>query len=996
MRPDLLPDGRIPVLLSAHSEDLVRADAAALSVYLDNEPEVAAVAWHLVGTRRVRRHRVVVRAADTGELADGLQAVAAGEDHPLVSRSAQGSAAPIAFVFPGQGGQSPGMGAEAYAQLPVYRAAVDTCAAAFVAAGFAAPVDYLRTARDPDVFSEIEVQGAQFTHAVALAAVWRAFDIVPDLTVGHSLGEVAAAYLAETLSLTDAVAVLGARAGVVDSLPGDYAVAALGITAAAAAELIAETAGWLELSVINGAASVAVSGERTAVRAAVDTVQRRGQLAREITVNFPVHTSVLDPLREEVRRQLPQSGFAPSPVQFIGSVTGDVVPAGTGFADYWYQNLRSIVRFDRAADAAIRCGAATFVEISTHPALLHAVQDRVDRAGATAMMIGSGLRGKPLLHQLAASITAAALADPGYRWRDRLPTTMAPASLRNFPNAPMRAAHLWARPEPLPPRPTVTVAAENWLATRLPSPKGIRRVALIALGGGPVPERLAHEIDNHAGAVSASPTDADLLVAVAPPLQDPDAAASAASLTTAVSSGLFDHLGLLGPECRDVWLLTIGGERTDPTHPAALPAQAALAAMHRSLGFEHPDQDFHHLDVPATEFGDWAVAVDAMLAGSGELAVRQTPAATTVFRRELVAAHQLPPAWNLDGGILDNVVITGGAGAIGGHYARYFAEHGANRIVLLSRRSADPATLAELGHRYGVDIVSPRCDLTDRAQLAVVAAEFGGTAASLVVHAAGAAVWGNREQLTASAVQDTFAAKIAGVLAVDELWPLREDARIMLCSSVIGVWGGKGAAAYAGANRMLDVIASQLRAQGRRCMSIRWGLWQQSGIVDAAEAARVERAGLVAMTPGLAIEASLRDHLSDPLVLDADPDRLARFLSVGEPVDDSHLGTGPTTVSVGHDAPAEVVRTELAGVLDVGDPTTLDLEASLFDLGVDSLLALDLRKRMKRRTGQTVSLAILLGGITGTELIGTLENAGLPVGSDTPAISESTEGGILA
>jgi mycobactin polyketide synthetase MbtD len=73
--------------------------------------------------------------------------------------------------------------------------------------------------------------------------------------------------------------------------------------------------------------------------------------------------------------------------------------------------------------------------------------------------------------------------------------------------------------------------------------------------------------------------------------------------------------------------------------------------------------------------------------------------------------------------------------------------------------------------------------------------------------------------------------------------------------------------------------------------------------------------------------------------------------------------------------PADVVRSELAAVLDVGDAHTLDLSASLFDLGVDSLLALELRRRMKHRTGQTVSLAILLGGITADELIATLTDA---------------------
>ena len=130
MHTNSLPDGRVPVLLSAHAEDLIAADAEAIVGYLDREPDVHAVAATLLRTRKQRRHRAVVRAADTRELADGLRALAAGDDHPLVARSSESATPRTAFVFPGQGNQWPSMGADAYRQLPVYRAEVDKCAEA--------------------------------------------------------------------------------------------------------------------------------------------------------------------------------------------------------------------------------------------------------------------------------------------------------------------------------------------------------------------------------------------------------------------------------------------------------------------------------------------------------------------------------------------------------------------------------------------------------------------------------------------------------------------------------------------------------------------------------------------------------------------------------------------------------------------------------------------------------------------------------------------------
>ena len=220
MAPTTSPDGRTPVLLSAHADELLGQDAAAILDYLGRRPDVtdvSDVAATLLRTRRLRRYRAVLRASDRTELTAGLQALAEGAEHPLLTRAAvssPGSSHParIAFVFPGQGSQWPGMGVEAYDRLPEYRAEADKCAAEFTAAGAASPMDYLlvdagAAARTND-FSQVQIQGAQFVHGVALAGVWRSSGVLPDVTVGHSLGEVGAAYVAGAVTLPQAVRVV--------------------------------------------------------------------------------------------------------------------------------------------------------------------------------------------------------------------------------------------------------------------------------------------------------------------------------------------------------------------------------------------------------------------------------------------------------------------------------------------------------------------------------------------------------------------------------------------------------------------------------------------------------------------------------------------------------------------------------------------------------------------------------------------------------------------
>ena len=952
-----LPDERVAIPLSAHHEDLLAADARAILDYLDRTPaEPAHVAAHLVATRRQRRHRAVVRVRGRDELVAGLRAVAEGSDHPLVARSAGRAGTRTAFVFPGQGGQWPGMGGEAYRQLPEYRAEADRLATAILAAGLPSPLPFLTADAEP--VSQYELQTAQFVHCVALAAVWRSCGVVPDLTIGHSLGEVAAAYVAETLSLDDAVTVLAARAAAIAAIPGDNGVAVLGMDCAEAAELIAGTDGWLELSAVNAQSSVAVSGERAAVAAIVAAARAGGRFARELAMSFPAHTTAMESQRDDLCRRLPASVFADSPVQFVGSATGQLVTAGTAFGDYWYANLRNTIRFDQAVQTAIGLGAGVYVELSAHPSLLFAIEDGIERAGAAAaVLVGSGHRDEPVRDRLSANITAAAAADPAYRWGDLLAGEATP--LTGFPGAPMRAEHLWARPEPLPAVPGLTLTTETWRRShthRTPATVN-RRVAVIDTGSPTtLATALRMQIDNDADVSAVGAADADLLIVVAPTIAADDAAGAVGELGSAIDTGLLGYPEMIGPPCRDVWLVTCGSECVTADDPVPNLAQAGLAALHRCIGYEHPDQRFHHLDLPVgatTAPG----AVDVILGGSGEWALRGDGA----YERGLGDDASAAPPWDLDPEMLDNVVITGGSGAIGLSYARFLAARGARRIVLLSRRGVDPALLENLG----AEISAPACDLRDADQLRAAAAEYADGEASLIIHAAGTATFADRAQTTGTALVGMAGAKIVGLEALTHTWPIRGQARILLCSSVTGVWGGKGVGGYAAANRMLDVMAARLRAAGRHCTAVRFGLWEGSGIVDAAEIARVERTGLRQMKPELAVEASLCDFPRDPLVLAADPQRLRIFFGDKPAENTTETPTGADAESV---APPEAVRSQLAAVLDV-DPAALDLDSSLFDLGVDSLLALDLRKRLKRLTGHTIPLATLLGGITGTDLI---------------------------
>lgn len=968
--PTSLPDGRIPVLISAHARDLVPVEAAGLVNYLESRGEpisVAAVAQSLRATRPIRRHRAVIRARDTGELVAGLRAVCHDAEHPLVARSDRPEVARTAFVFPGQGNHWPGMGVELL-DVEAYREAVRRCDDAFRAAGQASPLEYLRGGGISD---PVQVQAAQFSHAAALAATWRQYGVLPDVTVGHSLGELAAAYTAGAVDLDAAVAVVAARAELTAGAPGRFGMVMIGQGADAAAELAADVPGWLELSVVNGPESVVVSGELTAVRELLRRAGARGIFARELPVDYPAHTSALEPLREELLARLPDTEFHSSPVEFIGSVYGGPVPPGKAFGQYWFDNLRKPVRFDLATAAALARGVTTFIEMSAHPTLLVALGD----TAGDAPLLGSTSRDQPAPEMLAHNITAAAITDPGYRWRDFTPADPA-RRLPGFPHAPMHATKLWATADPSPasgwcPQPPTdrdipVTMIEDWRPAGEPDRSGTGPVAVIDYTGRSAD--LTRQLVAALGGGLVAPADAEQLILIAPPADSVE--------ITVVAAAFADHARdqtapVPGPRCQRVWLVTRGGEQLG-ADPPPRPGAAALAALHRSVGFGYPDQTFAHLDLPAAPgAADIEAAAAAFTLSDTEVAVRHGRAAVRRLTR--------CPAATAPSTIPDTVVITGGTGAIGLAYANYCAEHGARDITLLSRTGADSEELAALCARTGARIIVRRCDITDEAALRAVIAEHRPAPAGLLVHTASAPAVASAA-VTDDAVADALGAKVIGLDQLVRHWPRRPDARILACSSVLALWGGAGHGLYAAANRMADALVGWLRADGLDASSIRWGLWQTVAVVSGEEKNRIARTGLTPMPPEAAITAGLADGQPDPVIFAADFDRLAVFFdSQGVPVPFEAPGrsaSGPAGASL-RPLP-ELVAAELAAVLGLPHPEDVDMHRSLVDLGLDSLLALDLRNRLDRVTGRRVALGPLLAGATGAHLVAVLGDDATP------------------
>ncbi|WP_262986109.1 type I polyketide synthase, partial [Streptomyces sp. CBMA123] len=357
------PEARpAPWIVTARTKQALRAQIERLREHVRSHPDLtAAEVAHALATTRTRfAHRAV--------LLDSAQ-VAAGR---------AGTPGRTVFVFPGQGAQWVGMGRELYAAYPVFRAAADECAQALAPYTDWSLADVL----DGAPLDRVDiVQPALFAVMVSLAALWRSFGVEPDAVVGHSQGEIAAAYVAGALSLSDAARIVALRSRALVALTGRGGMVSVALSAERAEDYVSRWGGALTVAVVNATGSVVVSGDTQALSELVESCAADGVRARVVPVDYASHSAQVEAIREQLRTELdgvrPRQGTIP----YYSAVTGGLLDDTTELdAGYWYRNLREPVRFDLATAALLADGHDVVVEVSPHPVLLPALEQTLEQA----------------------------------------------------------------------------------------------------------------------------------------------------------------------------------------------------------------------------------------------------------------------------------------------------------------------------------------------------------------------------------------------------------------------------------------------------------------------------------------------------------------------------------------------------------------------------------------------------------------------------------------
>ena len=363
--------GAPPLILSARSAEALRLSVATWRDALAgaDRPRAAALARGQARYRDLAPHRLVLRGAEGAALSQRLAAWEAGEREAGVVQ-AVALRGHMAFVFSGNGAQHLGMAREAFRASPAFRRAVLAADAALAPRLGVSPAALVKAGvSDAQLAGTDLAQPLLFAVQIGVLAALAAQGITPDLVIGHSVGEVAAAQAAGILSLDQAAALIVARSRHQHATRGTGRMAAIGATPEAIAPLLEECGPGLEIAAINAPAALTIAGPAAAIARLCQAAEAARLLAIPLDLDYAFHSAAMDPVRTGLLRDLAGIDTQPGTCAMISSVTGKPLAGAEARAEYWWRNLREPVRFQAAVAEAARQGARLFLEIGPAPVL---------------------------------------------------------------------------------------------------------------------------------------------------------------------------------------------------------------------------------------------------------------------------------------------------------------------------------------------------------------------------------------------------------------------------------------------------------------------------------------------------------------------------------------------------------------------------------------------------------------------------------------------------
>ncbi|WP_078802115.1 phthiocerol type I polyketide synthase PpsB [Mycobacterium tuberculosis] len=1043
------------LVVTGKTAQRMAATAQVLADWMEGPGAEVAVAdvAHTVNHHRARQATFgTVVARDRAQAIAGLRALAAGQHAPGVVSHQDGSPGPgTVFVYSGRGSQWAGMGRQLLADEPAFAAAVAELEPVFVEqAGFSLR-DVIATGKELVGIEQIQLGliGMQLT----LTELWRSYGVQPDLVIGHSMGEVAAAVVAGALTPAEGLRVTATRARLMAPLSGQGGMALLGLDAAATEALIADYP-QVTVGIYNSPRQTVIAGPTEQIDELIARVRAQNRFASRVNIEVAPHNPAMDALQPAMRSELADLTPRTPTIGIISTTYADLHTQPIFDAEHWATNMRNPVRFQQAiASAGSGADGAyhTFIEISAHPLLTQAIADTLEdahrptKSAAKYLSIGTLQRDADDTVTFRTNLYTADIAHPPHTchppephptipttpWQHTHhwiatthPSTAAPEDpgsnkvvVNGQSTSESRALEDWCHQLAWPIRPAVSadppstaawlVVADNELCHELARAADSRVDSLSppALAAGSDPAALLDALRGVDNVLYAPPVPGELLdIESAYQVFHATrrlAAAMVASSATAISP---PKLFIMTRNAQPI----SEGDRANPGH-------AVLWGLGRSLALEHPEIWGGIIDLDDSMPAELAVGhvLTAAHGTDGEDQVVYRSGARHVPRLQRRTLPGKPVTLNADASQL----VIGATGNIGPHLIRQLARMGAKTIVAMARKPGALDELTQCLAATGTDLIAVAADATDPAAMQTLFDRFGTELPPLegIYLAAFAGRPALLSEMTDDDVTTMFRPKL-DALALLHRRSLKSPVRhFVLFSSVSGLLGSRWLAHYTATSAFLDSFAGARRTMGLPATVVDWGLWKSLADVQKDATQISAESGLQPMADEVAIGAlplvMNPDAAVATVVVAADWPLLAaayRTRGALRIVDD--LLPAPEDVGKGESefrtslrsCPAEKRRDMLfdhvgalaATVMGMPPTEPLDPSAGFFQLGMDSLMSVTLQRALSESLGEFLPASVVFDYPTVyslTDYLATVLPELLEIGATAVATQQATD-----
>lgn len=887
---------KVPVLLSGHTKMALLQQAEKLHRHLHGKAtdwRLIDVASSLATTRNHFRRRLVWMVKDRDELLYRLSNIG---PNSVASCSPVGEPR-LAMLFTGQGSQFSGMGRELADRHSIFREALHDVSRHFEGLLDRPLLEVMWAELDETTHNILMertdyAQPALFALQVALWRLWKSWGVQPDIVLGHSVGELAAAHVAGIMNISDACHLVAARGRLMQALPamrGAMASLEASVVEVDAAIGILDMKGYVSVACQNTPTQTVASGDVEAVEKLITYFDSQGHKSKMLEVPRAFHSHHMDAMMSAFHTAAEKVKFRSPTLALVSSLTGKLAePGQLEVPAYWVQQARQAVLFSDAVQNLAVQGTNIFIELGPRPLLcgmgVECVGSLVDRSNATsAVWLPSLVPGKEDSVVIQDSLAQLHLRHVPVDWS---------VYFRPFGCQRIELPTYAFQRERVRQRTDNTRTNGNSVLTNKNENDSISAdTSHFEIDWSPMKENTTVR---HGGAGYKYQWGLMCPADEAPWASEIETALSRADIQLLLVSQLKDATKLAGLLCLwhsdadvdivqqarhltakalvhlqaavkthfsppIVWVTrnAIGAQRTD--EPAGLGA-GPLWGLMRTARIEHPGLRLRLIDVDEKCSASHTLASALALKDEPECALRQQ--SVLVPRMQLVPPSSILPAQPKTTPLLRKdgaVLITGGLGNIGQLVARWLVKaHGIRDLVLTSRRgmqtpgaAALVEELSQLGAK--VNVIAGNIGDFDSAR-AIIEMFTDQTSRPLrgVVHTAGILDDGVLSALTPPRFNAVFEPKVEGAWHLHQLTQTMNLDLFVVFSSLSGVVGNAGQANYAAANTFLDSLAQLRIGRGLPATSIAWGLWGGNGMgggLSPAVRARYSRIGINPLSP---------------------------------------------------------------------------------------------------------------------------------------------------